>query len=153
MFAIKEGSRQDGEVCLEMEDCHIILRVFWRFLMMHRKKNLDVFIFSLLTNTCATKQLPLQKDEMIAINSIGIVIFWLSLRCPTTNFGPLLSGSLFHLMLIAAFLHIWPEGHCEPCYEVGSQCPDKRLVWFELGALWFYLQCLNPPGHSPWTQC
>ena len=75
MFAIKEGSRQDGEVCLEMEDCHIILRVFWRFLMMHRKKNLDVFIFSLLTNTCGTKQLPLQKDEMIAINSIGIVIF------------------------------------------------------------------------------
>ena len=61
MFARKEGSRQDGEICLEMEDCHIILRFFWRFLMMHRKKNLDLFIFSLLTNMCYKTIAPLKR--------------------------------------------------------------------------------------------
>ena len=38
-FARKGGSRQNGGGCLEMEDCHIILRFFLRFLMMEHKKN------------------------------------------------------------------------------------------------------------------
>ena len=38
------------------------------------KKNLDVFIFPLLTGMYY-KKISLQKYEMIVINSIGIVIF------------------------------------------------------------------------------
>ena len=39
-----------------------------------QKKNVDLFIFSLLTDMYC-KKMSLQKYEMIVINSIGIVIF------------------------------------------------------------------------------
>ena len=62
-------------------------------------------------------------------------------------------GSLTHPMLISSFLHIWSEGYCESCNEVGFLSPAKHLVGFEPGTLWFCLQCLNPLGHCPWMQC
>ena len=47
------GKVKQGEECLEKRDCNIILKLFWGFLIMqHRKRNLDVFIFILLTNMC-----------------------------------------------------------------------------------------------------
>ena len=42
-------------------------------------------------------------------------------------------GSLTHLMLIACVLHILPEGHWEPCNEVGSLSLVEYIVGFELG--------------------
>ena len=57
-------------------------------------------------------------------------------------------GSLTHLMLITAFLHVWPKGHGEPRNEVGSLSPAKCQVG--LGTFQFWLQRLNPLGHSPW---
>ena len=52
-------------------------------------------------------------------------------------------------MLITAFLHIRPEGHREPRNEVGSLSPAEHLVGFEWGTFRYFLQCLNPLGHSP----
>ena len=53
------------------------------------------------------------------------------------TYGHYLGGSLTHLMLITAFLHILPEGHWEPRDEVGSLSMAKRLVGFELGTFRF----------------
>ena len=44
-------------------------------------------------------------------------------------------------------LHFRLEGYREPCYEVGSLSPAKRLVGFEPGTFRFLLQRLNPLGH------
>ena len=53
--------------------------------------------------------------------------------------------------IIEAFLYIQPEGHQEPHNEFGSLSPDECLVRFEPGTFQFWLQCLNPLGHSPPT--
>ena len=45
--------------------------------------------------------------------------------------------SLTKPMLITAFVQIQPEGHQEPCNEVGSLSPVKRLAGFELGTFQF----------------
>ena len=75
------------------------------------------------------------------------VFFKLLFSCPMINFGLLLRGNL-HLMLITVVLHIWPEGHKEPCNEVGSLNLVKCLVGFKLGTFWFCLQYLNALGYS-----
>ena len=49
---LEKGGKTKWGVCLDIEGCHIILRLFWRFLKEHSKKNLDVFTFPLLTNMC-----------------------------------------------------------------------------------------------------
>ena len=51
-------------------------------------------------------------------------------------------------MLITAFVQIRPEGHREPRNEVGSLSPAERLVDFEPGTFWLWLQRLNQLGHS-----
>ena len=52
-------------------------------------------------------------------------------------------------MLITAFVHVWPESHREPRNEVGSLSLPEHLAGFELGTFRFWLQRLNPLGHSP----
>ena len=44
-------------------------------------------------------------------------------------------------MLITAFVQIRPEGYREPCNEVGSLNPAKRLAGFEPGTFrfWFWV--------------
>ena len=51
-------------------------------------------------------------------------------------------------MLTTAFVQVWPEGHREPCNEVGSLSPAERLAGFEPGTFRFWLQRLNPQGHE-----
>ena len=46
-------------------------------------------------------------------------------------------NSLTHPMLITAFLHFRPEGHREPCSEVGSLSPVEHLAGFEPGTFQF----------------
>ena len=55
-------------------------------------------------------------------------------------------GSITHPMLITAFLHVQPEGHWEPCDEVGSLSPAESLVGFEPGTFRFWQQRLNLLG-------
>ena len=77
--------------------------------------------------------------------------FLLLFGCPRPTLGHSQGRSLTNLMLITAYVHIRPEGHREPCNEVGSLSPAKHLAGFEPGTFWFLLQCLNPLGHSPFT--
>ena len=52
-------------------------------------------------------------------------------------------------MLITVFVQVQPKGHQEPQNEVGSPSLAEHLVGFELGTFRFWLQCLNPLGHTP----
>ena len=54
--------------------------------------------------------------------------------CPTAKFGSLSRGQP-HPMLITAFWRFWPEGHREPCNEIGSITLAEYLVRFEQGTL------------------
>ena len=56
-----------------------------------------------------------------------------NLAAQRPTLGHYQGGSLSHLMLIACVLHIQPEGHWDPCNEVGSLSPVEHLVGFELG--------------------
>ena len=42
-------------------------------------------------------------------------------------------GSLTNPMLLTAFVHVPPEGHREPCNNVGPLSPAERLVELEQG--------------------
>ena len=70
------------------------------------------------------------------------------LAAPWPNLGHYREASLTHPMLITCVLHIWPEGHLEPCSKVGSLSPAEHLVEFEPGTFWFWSQRLKPLGHS-----
>ena len=52
-------------------------------------------------------------------------------------------------MLPTCILHIQPEGHQEPCNEVGTLSMAERLVGFEPGTFRFWSKYLHPLGHSP----
>ena len=52
-------------------------------------------------------------------------------------------------MLITAFAQVRPVGYWEPRDEVGSLSPAEHLAGFEEGTFRFWLQRLNPLGHSP----
>ena len=65
------------------------------------------------------------------------------------NFGPLSRRQPHSPDVNHCVLHIQPEGHREPCNEVGSLSLAERLVWFEPGTFRFLRQCLNPLSHSP----
>ena len=128
--------------------------LFWDFSWCSiEKKPWCVYLFFVnkyvLQNKCPSKK----KNEMIAINSIDIVIFNCYLDVPRPALNHYWGGSLIHPKLITAFLHIWPEGHCEPCKEVGSLNTAEDLVEVEPGTHWFCLQCPDPSGHFFWTQC
>ena len=77
------------------------------------------------------------------------LFFKLLFGCPTTNFGPLLRRKPHSPNVNHCVLHIRPEGHREPRYEVGSLNPAKCLTWFDPGTFRFWLQCLTPLSHSP----
>ena len=64
------------------------------------------------------------------------------LAAPRPTLGHYGGGSLTHTMLITAFLR-------EPAKEVGSPSQAERHVDFEPGNFRFWLQHLNPLGHSP----
>ena len=53
------------------------------------------------------------------------------LAAPRPTLGYYRGGSLTHLMLITAFLHVWHESQYVPCNEIGSLSPAKHLVGFE----------------------
>ena len=78
-----------------------------------------------------------------------ISFFKCYLAVPQPTLGHSQGDSLTNMMLITAFVQFRPEGHCEPCNEVGSLRPAGCLVMFELETFQFWLQCLNPLGHSP----
>ena len=65
------------------------------------------------------------------------------------NFGPLSRGQPHSPDVNHCVLHFQPEGHREPCNEVGSLSPPECLVGIEPGTFQFLLQRLNPLGHSP----
>ena len=75
--------------------------------------------------------------------------FLLTAIWPRPTLGHYQGGNLTDPMLITYVLHIQPEGHQEPCNEVGSLSSAERLVGFEPGTFWFWSQCLNPQGHYP----
>ena len=60
---------------------------------------------------------------------------WIFFNCylaaPWPTLGHYWGGSLTHLMVITCILHIQPEGHWEPCNEVGSLSPTQHLVGFK----------------------
>ena len=70
------------------------------------------------------------------------------MAAPRPTLDNFLGLSLTHPMLITAFLHIWPEGHREPCDEVGSLSPVERIVGFKPVTFRFWFQRLNPLGHT-----
>ena len=51
-------------------------------------------------------------------------------------------------VLITAFVQVRPEGHREPRNKVGSLSPAECLAGFQPRTFWFWLQRLNPLGHS-----
>ena len=55
------------------------------------------------------------------------------LAAPRPTLRHYLGGSLTHLMLTTAFLHIRPGDHREPGSEIESLSSAKRIVRFEPG--------------------
>ena len=70
------------------------------------------------------------------------------LAVPRPTLGHSQGDSLTNLMLITVFVQVRPEGHWEPCNNVGSLSPVECLTGFEPGNFQFSLQHLNPLGHS-----
>ena len=75
------------------------------------------------------------------------------LAAPWPTLGHYREGGLTHPMLIKCALHICPEGHLEPRNKVESLSLAECLAGFKLGTFQFWLQCLNPLGHSPLNGC
>ena len=76
---------------------------------------------------------------MLPEANINVQIFFkLLFGCPTVNFDHSRMDSLTNPILITAFSTFFPEGHREPCYEVGSRSPAERLVEFEPGTFQFF---------------
>ena len=65
------------------------------------------------------------------------------------TFGPLLGRQPQSPDINHCVLYIRPEIDREPRSEVGSVSLAQRLVGFEPGTFRFWLQRLNPLGHSP----
>ena len=76
------------------------------------------------------------------------IYFQLLFGCPTANFGPLSRWQPHSPDANHSILQNQPEGHQKPCNEVRSLSLAKHLVGFEPGTFWFWLQRLNPLGHS-----
>ena len=76
------------------------------------------------------------------------------LAAPWQTLGHYRGGSLTHPMSITTFLHIFNLEVTimreEPSNEVGSLSPIEHLMGFEPWAFQFWLQYLNPLGHSPY---
>ena len=52
--------------------------------------------------------------------NIGFLLFCNSyLAAPLPTLGKYRGDSLTHPALITAYLQFWPEGHLEPCDEIG----------------------------------
>ena len=81
--------------------------------------------------------------------------FQLLFCCLMANFGPLSSrGSLTHPgdinHCVFTYFTSWPEGHRDWYKVWWSIGPAKHLVGCETGTFQFWLQRLEPLGHSPW---
>ena len=70
------------------------------------------------------------------------------LAVPQPTLGHSQGDTLTNPMLITAFVQVRPESHREPRNEVGSLSTAERLVGFDPGTFRFWLQRLNPLGHS-----
>ena len=55
------------------------------------------------------------------------------LAVPWPTLGHSQGDSLNNPMLITVFVQVRPEGHWEPCNEVGSLSPAEHLAGFEPG--------------------
>ena len=86
---------------------------------------------------------------IIELVSFWYVFFYVFLAAPRPTLGHYRGSSLIHPMLITCTLDIRPEGHREPCNEVGSLGLAERLVRFEPGTFRFWSQRLNPLDQSP----
>ena len=92
--------------------------------------------------------LPLHFAAILLHILLSLHFFNCYLAAPRPTLGHCRRDSLIHSMLISAFLKLRPEDHWEPHSEVGSLSPAERLVGFELETFPFWLQRLNPLGHS-----
>ena len=75
--------------------------------------------------------------------------FYCYLADPLPTLGHSQGNSLTNPMLITAFVQVQTEGHQKPRNEVGSLNLAECLAGFEPGTFRFWLQHLNPLGHSP----
>ena len=66
--------------------------------------------------------------------SLTIYIY---LAAPQPILGYYHGDGLTDTMLMTVFYLVWPEGHLEPCDEVGSLSPAKRLAGVEPGTFQF----------------
>ena len=78
----------------------------------------------------------------------SVLFFNCYLTVPQPTLGHSQGDSLTNLKLITTFVKVWPKGHWEPHNKVGSLSPPEHLTGFEPGSFQFWLQCLNPLGHS-----
>ena len=70
-----------------------------------------------------------------SLHRIYFFNFYLTVPLPTLSHSH--GDSLTDLMLITAFVRVWPEGDRELPNEVGSLSPAERLVGFEPGTFRF----------------
>ena len=75
------------------------------------------------------------------------------LALPRPTLGHSQRDSLTNPMLIMAFVHVRSIGHQESRNKVDSLSPAKHLASFEPETFRFWLQHLNPLGHSPQKLC
>ena len=74
----------------------------------------------------------------------GSIFFncYLAARRPTLGHSQ--GGSLTNPILITVSVHIQPEGHQEPCNEVGYLSPTERLAGFEPGIMQWSFEKIKP---------
>ena len=75
-----------------------------------------------------------------SLNLHFFFLFKCYLAATQLTLGHYRGGSLTYLMLITAFLHIWPWGHLELRNKVNSLCPAEHTMGFELGTFRFWQQ-------------
>ena len=73
------------------------------------------------------------------LNHLNLIFFKLLFACPKVNFGPLLRGQTHAPDVNHCVLHFRPEGHQEPCNEVGSLSSAEHLVGIEPETFQFLL--------------
>ena len=99
-------------------------------------------------NTKDTKAIKTKISDM-SFCSFFQIFFYCYLAVPLPTLGHSQGNSLTNPMLITAFVQVRTEGHQKPRNEVGSLNLAECLAGFEPGTFRFWLQHLNPLGHSP----
>ena len=87
---------------------------------------------------------PSSFIELIVV-AFFVSVIWL----PHRQAEPLLRRQPRSLNVNHCIFHFRPEGHQEPYNKVGYLSLAEHLLGFEPGTFRFWLQYLNPLGHSP----